>query len=445
MASGSPDVRIEVLKCGRVRPGTLMGAAHPLHATRWRWGLLLLLSAASLGGCALTPRKPPPPELINSAVPEGFTPGMRLLTVDRDRFASEIPSLLSGLHKATGGGPLNILVLSGGGAGGAFGAGALVGLGKAHALPPFQVVTGVSAGALIAPFAFLGPAWNPQLEKIFNGGAIERLQRPRTLGLIGRTLFPRVAGSGDPLMVLVDRNITDAMIDAVARKAAQGNELIVATTNLDDQETMLWNMGAIAMRGGAAAHTLFRKVLVASASVPGVFPPVLIRVHEGNKAYDEMHVDGDVTTPLFAAPLIAHILPAQRSEFDGANLYVIVNGRLATQPQETPLDTFRILADSLSAQLTYKTRDALSLVLDLAQRDGMRFHFTEIPAEYPSGDFLDFSRKHLGQLFDYGEGCAMQGLLWTSADQALHQDIYRHAGEAATSNACPATTAQASR
>lgn len=155
---------------------------------------------ASLGGCALTPRKPPPPELINSAVPEGFTPGMRLLTVDRDRFASEIPSLLSGLHKATGGGPLNILVLSGGGAGGAFGAGALMGLGKAHALPPFQVVTGVSA-----------------------------------------------------------------------------------------------------------------------------------------------------------------------------------------------------------------------------------------------------SRKHLGQLFDYGEGCAMQGLLWTSADQALHQDIYRHAGEAATSNACPATAAQASR
>ena len=411
-----------------------------------RWCAAALFSCAfALNGCALTPRKPPPPELINSAVPEGFAPGIRLLTVDRDGFASEMPSLLRGLHKATGEDPLNILVLSGGGAGGAFGAGALVGLDKAHALPPFQIVTGVSAGALIAPFAFLGPAWYPQLENVFNGGAIERLQHPRAPGLIGRVLFPKAAGAGDPLAVLVDQNITDSMIDAVARKAARGNKLIVATTDLDDQETMLWDMGAIAMQGSAAAHALFRKVLVASASVPGVFPPVLIRVREGDKVYDEMHVDGDVTTSLFVAPLIAHILPAMRSGFEGASLYVIVNGHLATQPHETPINTFKVLADSLSAQLTYKTRDALNLVMDLTHLDDMRFHLTLIPAEYPSGDFLDFSRKHVSRLFGYGEGCAMQALLWTSADQALHHDIYRHAGEAATDDACPATAVQASR
>ncbi|MBS0380903.1 MAG: patatin-like phospholipase family protein [Proteobacteria bacterium] len=404
---------------------------------RWR-GLVLLLGIAALSSCALTPRKPPPPELINSAVPEGFAPDIRLLSVDQDRFASDMPSLLSGLHKATGGGPLDILVLSGGGAGGAFGAGALVGLGKTHALPSFQIVTGVSAGALIAPFAFLGPAWDPQLVKIFDGGAIERLQRPHALGLIGRTLFPRAAGAGDALAVLVDQNITDAMIDAVARKAARGNKLIVATTDLDDEETMLWDMGAIAMHGGPAAHALFRKVLVASASVPGVFPPVLIRVHEGTKVYDEMHVDGDVTTSLFAAPLIAHILPAMRSGFGGANMYVIVNGHLAAQPHETPVNTLRILADSLSAELTYKTRDALSLVLDLAHQDGMRFHLTALPAGYPSGNFLDFNRGHLSRLFEYGEGCASRGLLWTNADQALHRDVYGRAGKVSTATACPA-------
>lgn len=231
---------------------TLKKAAFRMH-----W-MVLLLAAVALGGCALAPRRPPPPNLINDAAPEGFSPDIRILTVDRARFAQQSPMVVRDILRAADHRPVNILVLSGGGASGAFGAGALLGLTKAHARPQFELVTGVSAGALIAPFAFLGPDWDPQLQKVFAGGDIEHLQRSPTLGLLARVLFPLGAGRSS-LAELVDHNVTDAMIDAVARKAAQGNKLFVATTDLDSQETMLWGMSAIALHGGPAAHDLFRK------------------------------------------------------------------------------------------------------------------------------------------------------------------------------------------
>lgn len=408
-----------------------------------RW-LALLFGALVSGGCVSTPRRPPPPDLISNATPEGFPPDIRLVTIDRARFAREAPALLRGLGRSAPDGKINILVLSGGGAGGAFGAGALAGLAEAHARPQFQMVTGVSAGALVSPFAFLGAAWDPQLRKVFEGGDIERLQQSLTWGVIGRILFPQGIGGHDRLADLVDHNITDAMIDAIAREAATGRKLIVATTNLDDQETVLWDMGAIAMHGGLAAHELFRKVLTASASVPGVFPPVLIRVRDGGKIYDEMHVDGSVTTPLFAVPLIAHVLTEGGSELNGANLYAIVNGKLAMQPEETPINTIKILIDSFSAQITYKTRDALALVIALARRNHMHFRLTDIPVEYPSGSFLDFHRAHLRQLFGYGESCAKQGLLWTNPEQSIRHNLYRHPDEAALRAACPAAALQVS-
>lgn len=186
-------------------------------------------------------------------------------------------------------------------------------------------------------------------------------------------------------------------------------------------------------------------MLIASASIPGVFPPVLFRVRDGNKVYDEMHVDGDVTTPVFAAPLIAHILPWNIPELKGANLYVIVNGRLAMQPVETPVDTIKVLEDSFSAQLTYKSRDALGLIQDLARQVHMSFLLTEIPVEYPFGNFLDFSHAHLNWLLKYGESCAAHGQLWTTAEQSLHHNLDRYADEATLRSACPGAPGQASQ
>jgi len=404
-----------------------------------RWcQLVFVLGIILVGGCALSPRRPPQPDLINNAVPEGFSPRIRLYSVDRRDFANELPQMLIGLRRATKAAPAKILALSGGGASGAFGAGALIGLTKAHVRPKFTIVTGVSAGALIAPFAFLGPSWDPQLRRIFASGRIDRLGRAVSrMSIARRILFSTVANRRGPLAELVDQAYTDAMIDAIGREAGSGRKLFVATTNLDAQETVLWDMTAIAARGGPAAHDLFRKVLTASASVPGVFPPVLIRVHQGSAVYDEMHVDGGVTTPLFVLPLIAPTVINQGLQLEGGTIYVIVNGQLAMTPMETPVNTLKELAESFSAQLTYKTRDAIVLARGLAYGSHMQFRITSIPVGYPAGSFLDFRRKHIRQLFSYGESCAAQGLLWTSAAKSIERNIYRRVGAAPSTITCP--------
>lgn len=414
--------------------GIDIGARLAWHGRQY-W---LALAVVVLGGCVMVPRRPPPPHLINTAVPAGFNPDIRLLSVNRQRYMQELPGLTAGLRQAAHGQPINVLALSGGGSYGAFGAGALVGLSQAHARPKFQLVTGVSAGALLAPFAFLGPAWDTQLQQVFTSGALASLQHSGSIpSVLKRVVFPQGAGGHDVLVSLVDRFITNALIDAVARQAKTDRQLWIATTNLDDQETMFWNMTAVAERGGRAAHQLFRKILIASASIPGVFPPVMILVVENGKTYDEMYIDGSVTTPLFVAPVIALTTP-EGTGFRGANVYVLIDGHMGKEPTKTPINTLKILEDSFSAQLTYSTRQALNEVIALAHRGRMHLEFASLPDAYRAGSFLDFRRKHLQQLFDYGESCAARGLLWTSPAQGVRRDIYRPGDVDSVRMACPA-------
>ncbi|NMW25802.1 hypothetical protein HFP05_15955, partial [Rhodanobacter denitrificans] len=303
--------------------------------------------------------------------------------------------------------------------GGAYGAGALAGMTRAHARPQFEMVTGVSAGALLAPFAFLGPDWDARMHDAFTGERSAKLLHSPTRSILSRLLSPRGLPHHNALFGLVDHFVTAEMIDAVAREADKGRRLVVATTDLDKHETVLWNLGEIAQHGGNAARTLFRDVLIASASVPGVFPPVLIRVREGGHEYDEMHVDGGVTTSVFSTPLIAGIQSTELPLLRGAHLYMIVNGQLARTPQTTRYNTVDILSNALAAELTYKTREAIIDNIAAAKRLGMQFRLTEIPVDYPQASFIDFDQAHMQALFDYAAACAARDLLWLTPAQSV--------------------------
>src|SRR6202030_119668 len=162
-------------------------------------------------------------------------------------------SVAERLRAARGGEPLSILALSGGGAFGAFGAGAMVGLTRSGSRPEFAVVTGISTGALIAPYAFLGPAWDAQLRDVYTSGAAEHLLQSRGVGvLFGSSLY-----SGKPLQRLVDAYASDEMIRAIAREAGKGRLLLVATTDVASGERVVWDLGAIARNGGPNARVLF--------------------------------------------------------------------------------------------------------------------------------------------------------------------------------------------
>src|ERR1700686_3667187 len=251
--------------------------------------LTCVFSLFTLQACAPVVMTAPSPPAADVATDSPG--GIRVLGADHRFAAVSVQSVARRAHALRGEEPFSILALSGVGADGAFGAGALVGLTQTGARPQFSVVTGVSAGALLAPYAFLGSEWDEQLIDAYTSGRAEHLLQSRGLGVI----FDSSVYRGRPLEQLVDHYLTDALLQAVAREAASGRLLLIATTNVDTGETVIWDLGSIAMNGGPRAKALFRDVLVASASVPGLFPPVIIRVEEERGDYSEAHVDGTPT------------------------------------------------------------------------------------------------------------------------------------------------------
>ena len=284
------------------------------------------------------------------------------------------------------------------------------------------MVTGVSAGALIAPFAYLGSDWDERMQQALSGENTSRLVPSPGWTLLERLLFPLGFRSHSALFDLVNRFVTTQMIESVARETAKGRQLIVATTDLDKQESVLWNLGAIAARGGDRARRLFRDVILASASVPGIFPPVLIHVRVDDTEYDELHADGSVTTPIFAMPLAATVSGYPIPQLRGAHLYVIINDKLARAPQTTR-STVDVLEHSFSAGTKYMARDAIVRSLAASRRLGMELRITEIPVDYPQTSFLDFRPQSTRALFEYAEHCAERGLLWLTPEQSLRRNM----------------------
>ncbi len=415
-----------------------------MSALARRTALSAALCAALLCACVSAPRKPAPPVLFAQVAPRGFPPAVRFLGLDRGFMLAHAGEKLSRLREAAHGETLNILALSGGGAGGAFGTGALVGLTRRGERPQFQIVTGVSVGALIAPFAFLGPEWDQALVEALGPDRTARLLQSRGLGLLFR---PGVYRS-EPLVALVDRLVSRRLIEAVAAEAARGKVLFVATTDLDKQEPVIWDMGGIAAQGGEAARTLFRDVLVASASVPGLFPPVLIRV-EGpdGESYEEMHVDGGTATPFFVASEIAQILAADFEALPGADVlhgarvFVIVNGELGGRPQTTRERPVPVITRGFSTGLMHASRRALELSAAFARRHQMDFHFSYVPLSYPFEGPFNFKAPAMQALFDYGVRCAEAGQLWLTFEQAVDQGEKAARSVLKVNDGCPLSPA----
>jgi len=373
--------------------------------------LMCMTSLLTLGGCAPVILRAPS---ATQAEEPGESPET-IRTMDADGEFAELPvaSVAQRTHQMRPEEPFRILALSGGGADGAFGAGALVGLARAGKLPQFSVVTGVSAGALIAPYAFLGPEWNRELTDAYTSGRAEHLLQPRGFGVI----FGSSAYRGSPLEHLVEHYLTDALIQAVARETDSGRLLLVATTNVNTGERVVWDVGSIAMNGGDRAKALIRDVLVASASVPGLFPPVIIRVQEHGALLDEAHVDGTATAPFLVPAGLTEPRVHDPSPRPTA-VYVIVDGQLSEEPLSVRLRFKSILSRSISVGLTHMMRTTLELTATSAELEGAHFEYSAIPVAYPNLAPFDFRASTMRSLFQYGYACAQTSRLWISSPRA---------------------------
>jgi hypothetical protein len=302
-----------------------------------------------------------------------------------------------------------ILALSGGGANGAYGAGVIVGWSQSGDRPHFDVVTGVSTGALAAPFAFLGPDWDDELQQVYTDGGTRSLVGWRSMAaFVAPSLF-----SSRTLRQLIDDYISPEMLRQIAAEHAAGRRLLVVTTNLDAAGPVIWDMGVIATIGGERGLRLFRRIVLASASLPGIFPPVLIQgVSPAEVAVEEMHVDGGVNLPFLGVPEALPMLHA--SPPDGAQrvLFVIVNGQISARYQATRGNLTGILGRSFDIWSNAALRTALAENAAYANSVGISVFITTIPSSVDASS-LDFDPAAMRSLFELGRTRAATGVVWS--------------------------------
>jgi predicted acylesterase/phospholipase RssA len=365
----------------------------------------LAACALLLAGCVSAPRVPyTQEEQVVAAIPG--IPGARLWADD----PASATGRRSVVSRAAREQP-TVLALSGGGADGAFGAGLLAGWSARGTRPQFTFVTGASAGALIAPFAFLGSDDDSVLRSVFASGEMRNLlQSDGLAGLFGTSLFKTA-----PLRDLIARHVGPDMLAAIAREYRRGRRLYVVTTNLDSQRTAIWDMGLIADSGDPGALELFRSVLAASASIPGVFSPVLVDVEAYGRRFAEMHVDGGVTNNVLVVPeaVLASGTPLFAPDAR-PTVYIIVNGKLAPDFQVVRASTLPIVTRSFETSVHANTRSTLLASYQFAKSRGWSFNLATIDRDYPKSAEVGFDPVYMGQLFEYGYQRGRSGQLWQS-------------------------------
>lgn len=304
------------------------------------------------------------------------------------------------------------LAISGGGDKGAFAAGVLNGWTAAGNRPQFKLVTGISTGALIAPFAFLGTQYDSYLKTFYTTTSSDDILQQRSL--IKGWNSDALADS-EPLRQLIRKHVNRELLDAIAAEYRRGRELWICTTNLDNLQRYVWNMTRIATSPDPAAVELFVSLMLASAAIPGEFPPVLIDVVADGRAFQEMHVDGGAMAQVFVYPIgldfqsIYNRFGASRKR----SLYVIRNARLDPEWAQIERKTFRIITRSISSLVQAQgTGDLYRIYLE-SQRDGLDFNLTYIPATFdaPHDGHL-FDPEFMRALFDEGFRLAASGQAW---------------------------------
>jgi predicted acylesterase/phospholipase RssA len=376
----------------------------------------LLMALGLLAGCAATPQRAPlPPELIRAAaipgIPEarywGDASPELALRVLETRTDAELAADFEGIY----GRPHAYLAISGGGANGAYGAGFLVGWTAAGTRPEFTMVTGVSTGALIAPFAFLGADYDDELEALYTTMSTKDIAVMK--GFL-KGLFSEAMADTTPLRALIERYVSNDVIEAIAVQHRRGRRLWIGTANLDAGRPVIWDLGAIASSGREGRAGLIHDVLQASAAIPVAFPPVLIPVEAGGQRYDEMHVDGGTAQQVFVYPAEMNWprIVDKLNAVGRPTVYVIRNAFLEADFNGVPRKVLPIASRSIQALIRTQGLGDLYQIYALCLRDGNDFKLAHIPAEFTEQAAEDFDPVYMARLFAHAREAAKNGYEW---------------------------------
>jgi len=306
------------------------------------------------------------------------------------------------------------LAISGGGANGAFGAGLLKGWTELGTRPEFDIVTGVSTGALTAPFAFLGPEYDDVIEHIYTSYSTKDLvkkRRPIT------AVTSDALGNTEKLADLIAEYMDDDLMKALADEHRKGRNLVIGTTNLDVERPVMWNIARIAASGEPFAYDLVRQIILASASIPVAFPPVVIEVEVDGRQYDEMHVDGGTASQVFLYPAgVPWDKVLEKLEVPGTpNVFVIRNSRLDPKAAAVNRKLFPIANRTIDSLIRTQGIGDLYRIFALTKRDGLEFHLAYIPRDFDEMPTEIFDPVYMRKLFDLGYEMARSGFEWHKA------------------------------
>jgi len=328
----------------------------------------------------------------------------------------------------------DVLAISGGGADGAFGAGLLCGWTEHGDRPQFKLVTGISTGSLIAPFAFLGPDYDARLKEVYTTITTKNIYRVRSLL---KMLWSDSITDTWPLAELAAKSMDDDMLRAIAAEHQKGRRLFVGTTNLDTQRLSIWDMGAIASVGTPEAYKLFRRILLASASIPVMFPPIYLEVEAAGHKYDEVHVDGGVVAEVITYEFIfrPHAVKTEVRGKDAkprpARMYILRNSKTKAEWGRTEAGLKGITERALNTIIKYQGIGDLYRIYTLSKLDGVGFNLAVIPEDFKVERQEEFDRNYMNQLFNLGYDQGRRGYPWMKYPPGLQQAIEAEAKDKA--------------
>ncbi len=383
------------------------------------YALLLLLSA-----CATIPSHTSVPESQGAEISvSGFPASIRFWADEappnigpmiRERIAAYRTANQDYYKKYRSYPALHYLAISGGAYDGAFGAGLLYGWSKSGKRPDFELVTGVSTGALIAPFVFIGPEYDETIKKLFTTTNSDSIFMSSAWNVLEGITGGLAITDNTLLATKIEEAITPEIMQKVAAEHRKGKRLFIGTTNIEAQRGVIWDIGAIASSGNPDALKLIHQILLASASIPGVFSPVFIEVEADGKRYSEIHADGGVTSQVFIYPL-----KLQRSVIDefvkydlDRHLYIIRNSKITPEYKSLEPGFFALSRRSIETLTKYQGLGDLYRLYVGAQRDGLDYNLAYIPTEFKAESKEVFDPSYMSKLFDLGYEMGNQPNPW---------------------------------
>lgn len=373
-----------------------------------------------LSGCSL-PRNPVPVDGISRAQIAGFEDirdwGDEFSEMFQRDLIESMRQEKEGQFPRNPDGSLNYhaLALSGGGENGAFGAGFLCGWSKSGRRPDFKLVTGISTGSLMAPIVFLGSEYDVQLKAAYTTADVKTVYKERNiLSLLWSDSFADTA----PLHRSIVSQITPEVLEAIAVKHSRGYRLYIGTTDMDAGRLVVWNMGVIAASGHPDARQLFGDILLASASIPGAFPPMFFDVEVDGVHYDEMHSDGNTTTNVFFHGFMLDLAAARREVFGldtppiASSLYIMRDGRLGAAEKQVKRRLPSIIGRALSLVTTAQARGDLYRIYAITQEERIDFNYVDIPDDYVPVSTKAFDTVEMNNLFKMGFKLADSSESW---------------------------------